>query len=320
MNLLLPTLLLFGALFFPPPAGAQDPHVRTRFVKETKTTIVETDWMYLVNTPQQFMQLGLVTRYPNERPEKPPRKINLVVWSFSGAVMYRENKGPLLKFNTDGESWSVSPEAYLVFKGETKNGQDLFWAEKRPDLGQPSLLPETARVRKDGGVSGVFMEQVFIALTPDQLAKIAGAHKVELQLGVTKLALTDEYLSTIRDFNRRLTPGAAPAPETAALPLDSTSPAKPGAPVDAGVVNGRAISLPRPAFPDLAKSAGASGSVNVFVTIDETGKVIAARAISGHPLLREASEEAARKARFSVTMINGQPVKVSGIIVYNFFR
>lgn len=60
------------------------------------------------------------------------------------------------------------------------------------------------------------------------------------------------------------------------------------------------------------------GVVNVQVTIDESGKVISAKALCGHPLLREASVDAALHARFSRTLLSGIPVKVTGIITYNF--
>jgi TonB family protein len=85
-----------------------------------------------------------------------------------------------------------------------------------------------------------------------------------------------------------------------------------------GVLNGRAISLPNPPYPPIAKAAKASGAVNVEVLIDETGHVIAAHAVSGHPLLQSASVAAARQAVFTPTRLSGEPVKVSGVIVYNF--
>lgn len=85
-----------------------------------------------------------------------------------------------------------------------------------------------------------------------------------------------------------------------------------------GVVNGNAISLPKPAYPAAAMAVRAEGAVNVQVLIDEEGKVVSAQAISGHPLLRAASEQAALGAKFKPTLLSGQPVKVSGIIVYNF--
>jgi TonB family protein len=85
-----------------------------------------------------------------------------------------------------------------------------------------------------------------------------------------------------------------------------------------GVLNGRALELPKPPYPAIAAAAHASGAVKVQVIIDVDGNVIAASAISGHPLLQAASVKAARGARFSPTKYNGEPVKVTGIIVYNF--
>lgn len=63
---------------------------------------------------------------------------------------------------------------------------------------------------------------------------------------------------------------------------------------------------------------GATGTVVVQVTIDETGKVVKARAVSGERLLHEASVDAARRAKFSPTLLCGEAVKVTGIITYNF--
>jgi TonB family protein len=62
----------------------------------------------------------------------------------------------------------------------------------------------------------------------------------------------------------------------------------------------------------------ASGAVNVQVTIDEQGNISSASAVSGHPLLRQAAEEAARNAKFAPTALQGVPVIVTGVIVYNF--
>ncbi len=90
--------------------------------------------------------------------------------------------------------------------------------------------------------------------------------------------------------------------------------------ISGGVVNGKAVSLPKPAYPQTARAVGASGKVDVQVLIDETGKVVSARAIGGHPLLRDAAEQAARSAKFSPTYLTDKPVKVSGLIVYNFTK
>jgi protein TonB len=101
-------------------------------------------------------------------------------------------------------------------------------------------------------------------------------------------------------------------------PPPPPKPTPPRAPISGGVLNGKAISLPKPAYPAIARQAHASGTVVVQVTIDENGRVISAAAVSGHPLLRGVSVAAARGARFSPTKLSGQPVKVTGVITYNF--
>lgn len=88
--------------------------------------------------------------------------------------------------------------------------------------------------------------------------------------------------------------------------------------ISQGVLNGKATSLPKPAYPPAAKAVRASGQVVVQVIISESGSVTSASAVSGHPLLRAAAANAARSARFSPTLLSGQPVKVSGVITYNF--
>lgn len=89
-------------------------------------------------------------------------------------------------------------------------------------------------------------------------------------------------------------------------------------PVSGGILNGKALNLPAPIYPDMAKRSRAMGTVEVEVVIDVSGKVIAAKAVGGPLMLRASAEEAARKARFSPTLLSGQPVKVSGSITYNF--
>lgn len=89
-------------------------------------------------------------------------------------------------------------------------------------------------------------------------------------------------------------------------------------PISGGVLNGTAISLPAPVYPDAAKRMRTAGTVSVDVILDETGKVLSATATSGPSILRESAVQAALKARFSPTKLSGQPVKVSGVINYKF--
>jgi TonB family protein len=80
----------------------------------------------------------------------------------------------------------------------------------------------------------------------------------------------------------------------------------------------RKVYAPEPVYPAIAKAAGAEGSVSVKVTVDEGGNVVAAEAVSGHPLLRTAAVSAARASKFKPTFLEGKSVKVSGVISYVF--
>jgi TonB family protein len=102
------------------------------------------------------------------------------------------------------------------------------------------------------------------------------------------------------------------------IPSNYVAPAAPRAPISGGVLNGKATHLVQPSYPAIARAAHASGSVTVQVVVDENGNVISAHATSGHPLLQPTAVAAARGSKFSPTKLSGQPVKVSGVIVYNF--
>lgn len=85
------------------------------------------------------------------------------------------------------------------------------------------------------------------------------------------------------------------------------------------VLNGRALSLPKPEYSEQARAHRLQGKVTVKVVIDETGHVISAKDMcQGPQYLSEASVAAALKARFSPTKLSGVPVKVTGVIQYNF--
>lgn len=104
---------------------------------------------------------------------------------------------------------------------------------------------------------------------------------------------------------------------------DGDAPARPLArgpvkPLSGGILNGRALSMPAPVYPEMAKRARANGLVAVEVVIDVNGRVISAKAVSGPVMLHATAEKAAMQARFSPTLLSGQPVRVSGVINYNF--
>ena len=118
----------------------------------------------------------------------------------------------------------------------------------------------------------------------------------------------------------KIAEAAAPPPmaRSASMAASATLTRQTSGGISGGVLNGKATSLPSPEYPAAARAVRAEGAVAVQIMIDETGTVISAAAVSGHPLLRAASEAAARAAKFSPTHLNGEGVKVQGVLTYNF--
>lgn len=98
----------------------------------------------------------------------------------------------------------------------------------------------------------------------------------------------------------------------------SRLPKQPGFRGPEGLMNGRALKLGEPSYPFIARQFHASGTVVIKVIIDESGEVVSAQAITGHPLLQPESIKAAKDSKFSPTRVCGEPVRVTGVIHYNF--
>ncbi len=105
----------------------------------------------------------------------------------------------------------------------------------------------------------------------------------------------------------KVEPTPAPTPEIPKLLNLST-----------GVITGKAISRIQPPYPQMAKAIRAQGTVQVQITISEAGRVLDASVLSGHPTLRDAARQAALQWVFTPTALSGKPVKVMGVISFNF--
>src|SRR6266404_6684986 len=117
--------------------------------------------------------------------------------------------------------------------------------------------------------------------------------------------LNSDFRSTPDETNRKVVVANSDPPPTARPLLK---------PVSGGVLNGKALSLPAPSYPEFARRMRTGGLVEVEVVVDEDGKVISARALAGPPSLRDVSVQAAYRAHFSQTKLSGQPVKITGKI------
>lgn len=116
--------------------------------------------------------------------------------------------------------------------------------------------------------------------------------------------------------------GSATATPANANPSNSGTPAgvnaTEGKPLEVGSLVPRAAQTFSPTYPATARSARVTGKVTVFLMVDEKGAVAAVERTDGPALLRGAAEDAARRWKFRPTIVNGQPVRVSGFINFNF--
>jgi len=114
--------------------------------------------------------------------------------------------------------------------------------------------------------------------------------------------------------------GESTGPAVLPQPTPEPTAMKPAGPqrVASVVLVGKAVSLPQPPYPIFAKQIRAQGPVNVQIVVGENGSVISAHAVSGSPALTNAAEDAAKRARFTPTILNGVPVRIQGVITYNF--
>lgn len=146
---------------------------------------------------------------------------------------------------------------------------------------------------------------------------------------VYAVALGQRFVNLVYVRNDKDEAVGAPAWKTVlgSLKVDAPpAPAHEGATVDipatniisGGVLNGKAIVKPVPRYPAVAKAAGEQGVVTILIVVDEGGNVASAKAVSGPPTLKAEGERAALQAKFAPLTICGHPIKVSGVITYNF--
>ncbi|MDT7688229.1 MAG: periplasmic protein TonB [Acidobacteriota bacterium] len=246
------------------------------------------------------------------------------IWSYTALklAMWRTNISrydEAISFRaTPAEARAASGYVFLAFNGKLR----FPFIRNESDMDEATLT--------DLEESHYHRYHVF--LEPDSLVAYNG--RTGEVLGSVDLPLKDKRTSVGSEIMLKKRPHSEPKSETVLVPepkstppADVREPPPSSAPkpdplrrtiVSGGVLNGKAISKPQPAYPPIAKAARAQGTVTVQILVDEDGSVISASAVSGHPLLQQAAVAAARHARFEPSLSGGKPVKVSGIITYNF--
>jgi TonB family protein len=169
---------------------------------------------------------------------------------------------------------------------------------------------------RDGSSSGIPNANQISSPTPGQNTTESSSSNTESSASPkpADTSQTNRQTEKAAAETASVKPPKSEVKEATPLPPKAT----PRGPVSGGVLNGKAVRLVQPTYPAIARSAHASGQVRVQVLIDENGNVISAHATSGHPLLQASAVAAARGSKFTPTTLGGEPVKVNGVIIYNF--
>jgi len=184
---------------------------------------------------------------------------------------------------------------------------------EKQDTAKPQKVEQNVDIRKE-----LIADVTRTELVPKEISAKASNIPPVRQGVITRIGSADSNAAAPMPSGSGSGTVVTPTKVNIDEPPPPPAPTPPRAPISGGVLNGKAISLPHPPYPPIAKQAHASGTVVVQVTIDENGNVISAHAVSGHPLLQAVAVAAARGAKFSPTKLSGQPVKVTGVITYNF--
>ncbi|MBX3293022.1 MAG: energy transducer TonB [Acidobacteria bacterium] len=113
------------------------------------------------------------------------------------------------------------------------------------------------------------------------------------------------------------------APETVAKketppPASEKSETSNEGPLEVGSLTGYATSQTRPVYPPAARTVRATGVVRVELMVDENGDVAEIQSVSGPVILQAAAKDAVRKWRFRPFTRDGQPVRATGFVSFNF--
>ena len=207
--------LLIGSSF----ASAQETHIDSRYIKEIDRTVVRSDVLYVVDTPDQFIQLQLTGRYPKKGPPtEAPDRLSFEFGSFTRLPLYKLDESHRLAVKADDRILDLGLMSYSEMH---ESGKDKYFA-RDATLGYNTTLPPTALVRKTVPSELTFERMSVSGIRPSELSTMAQAQQLIMKIGSTVFALRPTQMAILREFAASVIPAGGVLEETkiANLPPD----------------------------------------------------------------------------------------------------
>jgi len=183
----------------------QQSHLQVRYAKEIDATIVDSDSLYVINMPSQFLMMRLEGAYPKQgKPTELPIRINIRFSSYSQKARYQPDDSHSLRVKADDQILDFGLLGYSKFEEESKDG------DKKANPGLRSALPSSALVGATGKSTGLTLESMSLMhVSLSDLTRLARAGNVIMKIGETVFRLTDTQMAILREFAGTVTPANA---------------------------------------------------------------------------------------------------------------
>jgi hypothetical protein len=191
-------LLLLGQT-----SGPQLP-IHTVYDDYWKFTEIRTNWLYVLNAPDQFLQLKLVGRFTGKQmPKTGPTALQVEV--ISHAPKHKYVAPPELVAIADGVELRIGKmeehpnlELLGMFKDGKKGGQSM--------VNTVSPVPATAAVLAQHKIEDLAAEWLRTNVSWEDLTTLAKASKIDWRLEETEFSFIDIQITRLKQFVAAVTP------------------------------------------------------------------------------------------------------------------
>ena len=242
------------------------------------------------------------------------------VWEQARAVREEDQNGAGVGGDRGADATALIEEAANVRLRLARGDEERARWRKEVSEARQRLVAGETRIAK--------VSDIIAAAAPAASVPVAGVYGPPAPSAGSGAPAKTAPRERAASASKKTAPAAAAAPHESAprpdVPAESAKPAdgasaqKPGGPFSVGSLQGLAAKKVAPSYPSLAKSARISGVVTVFLVVDESGTVESVQRADGPAHLQSAATDAVRRWKFRQTLIDGQPVRVSGYINFNF--